>query len=266
MDNVDVNKDTVISETQTVGAKALVTEIFGPTIQGEGPMCGKRTFFVRFGGCPYRCSWCDTPYSVLPEQVKINSLKLTGDQIYDALKALGAKANDWITLTGGDPVLWNAPIADLISKHRGEFKFQIETQGSLWNDWLHLADCVVVSPKPPSSGMLHKFDHEMLLDYAGALGSKLHIKTVAFNDEDLKWITSLRPQFEDIDFYISAGTYQEQIDNPEDENYVTQTNIQLGILEGLRDIAEYVLRTPELKDVTVLPQMHVLMWGTKRGV
>ena len=44
-----------------------ISEIFGPTIQGEGPLMGRPTVFVRTGGCDYRCRWCDTLYAVLPE-------------------------------------------------------------------------------------------------------------------------------------------------------------------------------------------------------
>ena len=43
-----------------------ISEIFGPTIQGEGPLIGRPTVFVRTGGCDYRCTWCDTLYAVLP--------------------------------------------------------------------------------------------------------------------------------------------------------------------------------------------------------
>ena len=44
-----------------------ISEIFGPTIQGEGPLIGRPSIFVRTGGCDYRCNWCDTLYAVLPE-------------------------------------------------------------------------------------------------------------------------------------------------------------------------------------------------------
>ncbi|RWD90497.1 MAG: 7-carboxy-7-deazaguanine synthase QueE, partial [Mesorhizobium sp.] len=44
-----------------------ISEIFGPTVQGEGPLIGRPTVFVRTGGCDYRCRWCDTLYAVLPE-------------------------------------------------------------------------------------------------------------------------------------------------------------------------------------------------------
>jgi len=43
-----------------------ISEIFGPTVQGEGALIGKPTVFVRTGGCDFRCSWCDTLHAVLP--------------------------------------------------------------------------------------------------------------------------------------------------------------------------------------------------------
>ena len=47
-----------------------VVEVFGPTVQGEGPYAGRVCHFLRLGGCDYRCSWCDTPYAVDPAQVR----------------------------------------------------------------------------------------------------------------------------------------------------------------------------------------------------
>jgi len=41
----------------------LVNEIFGPTVQGEGPATGRRCAFVRLAICPLRCRWCDTWYT-----------------------------------------------------------------------------------------------------------------------------------------------------------------------------------------------------------
>lgn len=39
----------------------VVSEVFGPTFQGEGPSLGRRAGFVRLGRCNLDCSWCDTP-------------------------------------------------------------------------------------------------------------------------------------------------------------------------------------------------------------
>ena len=45
------------AKTKTRG-KFPIVELKGPTIQGEGPLFGKQSLLVRFGGCSYRCSWC----------------------------------------------------------------------------------------------------------------------------------------------------------------------------------------------------------------
>ena len=41
----------------------VVNEVFGPTVQGEGPSAGRRCGFVRLGRCNQACTWCDTAYT-----------------------------------------------------------------------------------------------------------------------------------------------------------------------------------------------------------
>ena len=78
--------------------RARISEIFGPTIQGEGPLIGRPTVFVRTAGCDYRCTWCDTLYAVLPEYHD-EWVLMTPPQII-------ARVNE---LAGGDPVLVSPP-------------------------------------------------------------------------------------------------------------------------------------------------------------
>ena len=40
-----------------------IVEIFGPTLQGEGPNAGARCIFVRVKGCSFACKWCDSKFT-----------------------------------------------------------------------------------------------------------------------------------------------------------------------------------------------------------
>src|SRR5581483_7873939 len=106
-----------------------VSEIFGPTIQGEGPLIGKPTVFVRTGGCDYRCAWCDTLYAVLPEYRDEWTLQ-TADEIIARVDALAGGHPVLVSLSGGNPAL--QPLAGLIARGRARgHRFALETQGSV---------------------------------------------------------------------------------------------------------------------------------------
>src|ERR1700722_5251891 len=128
-----------------------VVELFGPTIQGEGPDAGVPAYFVRFGGCDYRCTWGYPMPAVEPSQVRMNAERLTVNDITDRLHAL-APGPDLVVLSGGNPALLE--LGSLVRALQGDGKrVAVETQGSRWRDWLATVDRLVVSPKPPSSGM-----------------------------------------------------------------------------------------------------------------
>ena len=62
-----------------------ISEIFGPTVQGEGALIGKPTVFVRTGGCDFRCSWCDTLHAVLPAY-RHDWLPMTDEEILASVR------------------------------------------------------------------------------------------------------------------------------------------------------------------------------------
>jgi 7-cyano-7-deazaguanosine (preQ0) biosynthesis protein QueE len=81
-----------------------ISEIFGPTIQGEGPLIGRPTVFVRTAGCDYRCAWCDTLYAVLPDYHD-EWTYMTESEILARVNELAAKQGVLISLSGGNPAL-----------------------------------------------------------------------------------------------------------------------------------------------------------------
>lgn len=218
-------------------------------------MCGQRSHFIRFGGCSYKCTWCDSMHAVDPEQIKANADWLSSDAILQRLRHL--PYSTWVTLSGGDPAMWQ--LGTLVAKLRRDgFLVAVETQGHLAPDWLIACNMVTVSPKGPSSGMADKFDWSILETYANMFEvGQWIIKVVVFDKDDLAFVKELQANSSPgVQFYISVGT----------KHYETDTETQYQILERMRKITELVLQDDQLDSVTILPQMHVLTWGTKLGV
>ena len=96
--------------------QVFLTEMFSG-IQGEGPYVGVRQLFVRFGGCDLRCSWCDTPGSLVRrgpgrfetrpgsrEFIEVDN-PLTLERAVDLVKGLDPAGHHSVTFTGGEPLL-----------------------------------------------------------------------------------------------------------------------------------------------------------------
>ena len=124
--------------------KLPVLEIFGPTFQGEGRAIGQKTMFVRTAGCDYHCDWCDSAFTWDGSE---KPTRMTADEVIEALDALGTY--DYVTLSGGNPALLAANMAQLVSKLKARgVTLAVETQGSRWQEWLKDIDQVTLSPKP----------------------------------------------------------------------------------------------------------------------
>jgi len=79
-----------------------ISEIFGPTVQGEGALIGKPTVFVRTGGCDFRCRWCDTLYAVLPTY-RHDWSPMTSEEILGRVEQLTGGNPILVTVSGGNP-------------------------------------------------------------------------------------------------------------------------------------------------------------------
>jgi 7-carboxy-7-deazaguanine synthase len=233
-----------------------VIEIFGPTIQGEGPDAGVPAYFVRFGGCDYRCIWCDSIHAVDPAEVRANAERLTVEQIAQRLAELPV-GPELVVLSGGNPALLDLGGLIAALKRVGR-RVAVETQGSRWREWLTDVDRLVISPKPPSSGMAGPIESSALRAFMNNLtpASAPVLKIVVFDQVDLDWAAVQHHDYPHLPLFLSAGT---DVGLEEDET--------LGRLrERYRWLCETVARRPDLCDARVLPQLHVVAWGTAKGV
>ncbi|MGG6312325.1 7-carboxy-7-deazaguanine synthase QueE [Paenibacillus macerans] len=237
-----------------------VLEIFGPTVQGEGMVIGQKTMFVRTAGCDYRCAWCDSAFT-WDGSAKDAIRRLTPAEILGELRAVGGDRFAHVTLSGGNPALL-PQLAGLVELLQAEgIAVAVETQGSRWQDWLAAVEQVTLSPKPPSSGM--ETDWDVLDDIVGKLAVRpyplaVSLKVVVFDDADLAYAKRVHTRYPEIAMYLQVG-------NPDVKRMDIEEHAS-DLLRRYETLIDKVIATPELNNVRVLPQLHALVWGNKRGV
>jgi 7-carboxy-7-deazaguanine synthase len=249
--------DTVAAKHR-VGVSTLpVIEIFGPTVQGEGPDMGRPAYFVRFGGCDFRCSWCDSMHAVDPAQVRAGAQHLQPPEILGQVREL-RHGPDLVVLSGGNPALLElAPLVELL--HADALEVAVETQGSRWKPWLAQVERLVVSPKGPSSGMdspEHRRALTAFLERAEQEGAQPALKAVIFDEPDLehaRWLTLTWPA---LALHLSTGT----------DVGLNEEQTVARLRSRLRWLSESVAVDPVLRHAQVGTQQHVLAWGTRKGV
>jgi len=112
-------------------------EIFA-SLQGEGPSAGTPVAFVRLSRCNLACTWCDTAYTWHFEgderphrdgktyDRKANQVTLDPKDAAEQIAALGQKR---LVITGGEPLMQGAALADLLAE-LPDMEVEIETNGT----------------------------------------------------------------------------------------------------------------------------------------
>ncbi|MGG3137654.1 7-carboxy-7-deazaguanine synthase QueE [Bacillus subtilis] len=237
-----------------------VLEIFGPTIQGEGMVIGQKTMFVRTAGCDYSCSWCDSAFT-WDGSAKKDIRWMTAEEIFAELKDIGGDAFSHVTISGGNPALLKQLDAFIELLKENNIRAALETQGTVYQDWFTLIDDLTISPKPPSSKMVtnfQKLDHILTSLQENDRQHAVSLKVVIFNDEDLEFAKTVHKRYPRIPFYLQVGN--DDVHTTDDQSLIAHL---LGKYEALVD---KVAVDAELNLVRVLPQLHTLLWGNKRGV
>ncbi|WP_342046679.1 7-carboxy-7-deazaguanine synthase QueE [Bacillus sp. OTU530] len=233
-----------------------VLEIFGPTIQGEGMVIGQKTMFVRTAGCDYRCTWCDSAFT-WDGTAKDLIRQMSAEDIWQELKQIGGDNFSHVTISGGNPALLSSLGELVLLLKENGVTTAIETQGSKWQDWLLAIDEVTVSPKPPSSGMETNFT--MLSTVLTNLkDSRVSLKVVVFDDTDFAYAKDIHARYPYIPFFVQVGN---------DDVHTTDDTLLISrLLRKYEWLIEKAVSCKEMNDAKVLPQLHALVWGNKRGV
>jgi organic radical activating enzyme len=223
-----------------------VAELFGPTLQGEGPSAGRLASFIRLSGCNLACQWCDTPWTWDWTRFDRHAEQhpMTPGTVLDW--ALGQPAS-LIVVTGGEPLLQARQLVRLITPLiKAGRKVEIETSGTITPPPELAAGGVTlnVSPKLASSGMpaARRIRDGALRALAGSGNARF--KFVATGPADLEEIAGLQAAYglEPV-WVMPEGTSS------------------TAILGGMRLLADEVIA----RGWNLSPRLHVLLWEDARG-
>lgn len=225
-----------------------VNEIFGRTIQGEGPHAGQLVAFLRVAGCNLSCVWCDTPYSWDWERYDRSeeSHPMTIEEVATQINAMQVNR---IVVTGGEPMLQQRHFKRL--QELTNCFIDVETNGTrLPTDEAEaVVDLFCVSPK-----LAHAGDPEDRRIKPAVLRkfSELSKEGKAF----FKFVVEQESDFEEIDKFIEAGEIPREAIWIMPEGYTPERH-----MENLHKLADSVIS----RGYNLTSRLHILIWGTKRG-
>lgn len=228
------------------GATLVVSEVFGPTFQGEGPSAGRAAAFVRLGRCNLACSWCDTPYTWDWDRFD-PAVELRRTPVGSVLDELVAMAPEIVVVTGGEPLLQQRHLAPLLARCAAQgWPLEIETNGTIVPDpaIVGLVHQWNVSPKLANSGI--ELGRRIRPDALAALQAtgRAVFKFVVTHQDELAEVAELADTHRLAPIWIM----------PEGTDPTTVT-------QRARLLAQPVLD----RGWNLTPRLHVLLWGDERG-
>jgi 7-carboxy-7-deazaguanine synthase len=231
----------------------VVSEIFGPTFQGEGPSLGRRAGFVRLGRCNLDCgkgpgaTWaCDTPYTwdwdTHDPVAELQVLAVTA--MVDSLSVMDI---DLVVITGGEPLVQQRRLLPLLRAlcERG-WETEIETNGTIAPLPEVTASVTRFNVSPKLSGSGVPAERGLRPDALTALraSGRAVFKFVVADPRELDEVASVAHNYELAPIWIMpAGTTAEDV------------------LSTGRTLADPVLA----RGWHLTTRLHVLLWGNQRG-
>ena len=160
-----------------------------PFIQGEGVHSGVPMLLIRTVSCPGKCIWCDSVFS------KTGGYEISVDELIDRIQE---QKLQWVCLSGGEPLVWEKEIGELIQHPRWTINHltEIETSGFMpVPEWWYKVSNWVVDWKCPSSGE----ESREIRQWIKALRSRWYraydaIKFVVSDENDLKFVKRHAPK------------------------------------------------------------------------
>ena len=223
-----------------------ISEIF-ESIQGEGNNAGKSAVFLRTAECNLKCVWCDTKYTWDWKNYDY-SKEVNEMSIKEVRQSLEQFRIRHLVITGGEPLMQQDDLAELLTFLKPEFYVEVETNGTILpnNALSTLVDQWNVSPKTKNSGNPLEMceDNECYTFFSKK--KNCYFKYVVESEEDLIEINQLISKY-----------------NLEKERVLLMT--QAMTKEEILAKEKNVFTLSKKNSLGFSPRLHVMKWGSQRG-
>lgn len=229
-----------------------LSEVFC-SLQGEGVNTGIPQIFIRFAGCNLKCTYCDTTYSRSVSKNKCilfgNTLKnpIHLDKLIEAIDRKIRAGYEWISLTGGEPLLQHRFVENFVKKVKMEYKVhvQLETNGvhlAKIRDVLYLIDHIAVSFKKNATDM------ESLKEAISRFSDKLSLKIMIKRNTQEKEIAQILQFIKKVNHKVHLIFQPISV-----KSKISKDNIEKAVKLYLSFRKEF---EPYVSVFKVIPQMH----------
>ncbi len=224
-----------------------VSEIFA-SIQGEGPSAGEPAAFLRLAGCNLHCQWCDTKYTWdwqnydYAREVTITQVAA----VRDRLLALDPRR---LVITGGEPLLQQDALGQLLGSLTEEWIVEVETNGT-------------VAPQTALMQRVNQWNVSPKLSHAqDPLEQRVKPAVLqAFANNPRAWLKLVVQQSIDhaeiLEIVSNCGWPHERV--------LLMPEAQSAEMLALR--SPLVAQLAHEAGFAVSPRLHVALWNGRRGV
>jgi 7-carboxy-7-deazaguanine synthase len=235
--------------------KINITEIFH-SIEGEGRRIGEPITFIRVYGCPHKCSFCDTKYSVCKSRSTRSKHSRDLKIVINDIIKLGNVQN--IEFTGGSPDWFPAKIGYLLIYFKARYNSNITMQvsGGIKTDksnrLFKLSTLNAFDYKDPRENIPFVIEPELIR-------SQDEIKFLIKDNFSYNFVKKKIQELQAIG--INCKMIITTVTN-------NGNDIVTDHLEKLKKLTEKILTDANFpkENVKIAPREHVLLWGNKKGV
>ena len=223
-----------------------ISEIF-ESIQGEGNNAGKSAVFLRTAECNLKCVWCDTKYTWDWKNYDY-SKEVNEMSIKEVRQSLEQFRIRHLVITGGEPLMQQDDLAELLTFLKPEFYVEVETNGTILpnNALSTLVDQWNVSPKTKNSGNPLEMCEVNECYTFFSKKKNCYFKYVVESEDDLIEINQFISKYslkKDRVLLMTQAITKEEILAKENNVFTISKKNSLGFS----------------------PRLHVIKWGSQRG-